>query len=48
MPPREPIDLPDDFGLDDADHGHAISWMAGCFAIILIIGAGAVLWAVLA
>jgi len=46
MDPRDPIDLPDDFGLDDPDYGHTISWMAIAFIGVLFAAALAILMAV--
>ncbi len=48
MDPRPPIDLPDDFGLNDPDYGHTISWMAIAFIAVLFVAALAVLLAVTA
>lgn len=46
MPPREPIDLPDDFGLDDDRRGaRVVMWAAAALFLTLAIAVLAILGA---
>ena len=46
MDPRTPIDLPDDYGADEAQADHTITWIAGAILLAVLVATVFLIWSI--